>query len=196
MYDLIKYSKEAIILFIFPLVGLAFERILSKKQTLWVMGIAAVLLLPIITPYHYAIPYAFLTLLLIVLAAAFACYLKTVKKNGTKVWFAFIASVILFFLPEFFLYRDGPAGYRKVEKSWHVDNYSIDRIEHIWEHSFGSRPMKTYELSRYCVIPFVLKKLETVIDNDTTRSCDLVFTKAGVVFDKCNGAIMKKDSKP
>jgi hypothetical protein len=196
MYDLIKYNNESLILLlsIFPLIGLAFEYILSRKQTLWVMGIASVLFLTIITPYHYTIPYAFRTLLLVILAAAFACCLKTVKKNRTKIWIAFIASAILFFLPTPFPYRDSPAAYRQVEKSWHVDNYRIDRIDYIWEHSFGSSPLKTYELSKYCVIPFVLKKVETV--TDTSGSCYLEFAKSRIAFDKCNGTIMKKVPKP
>ena len=193
MYDLIKYGNEAFILFTFPLVGLVFERTLSKRQTLVIMGIAAVLFLPIITPYRYIIPYAFRTLLLIMLSAAFGCYLKTLEKNGTKVWISFITSAILFFPFAFFGYMDSFAGYQKVQRTWHVDDY---RVEYIADQGFAGRARMTYELSKYCMIPLLIRNVETIVDNDTTGSCLLEFAESRIVFDKCNGTVIKKMHKP
>lgn len=186
MYHFIDFGNEAFILFLFPLIGLVLQRMLSLKVTYWVLGIAFILFSPILLSYQYTIPYAFRTLLLIITSAAFALGLRSVKKTGIKILLSSLASVAIFFLFLASAFFSAFVGLKKVKKTWNISNY---RIELISQHGFAGEPVETYRLTRYTSIPLLIKHEETMYNNDRTGSCYVWFMKAGVVLDKCRGTV-------
>jgi hypothetical protein len=188
--DINHYGSQALILFTAPFIGLLLENSLTPKRAKWVMGIAFLLFSPIFFSYYYTIHYAFRLLALVIISTAFGLYLKTLEEMKTKVLQSVVLSVVLFLPLAFMTIIDSFRGDQRVVKTWHVHNY---RIEYIIEKGFSGKPLMTYDLSKYSFIPLLVKKVETIGDNDTDENCFLEFPETGIVFDKCNKTISKKN---
>lgn len=188
----IKYGNEGFILFLFPLIGLLFEKKLSNRNALWVIGISCLLLVPVFTPYHYVIPYVYRTLILVIVSAVFAICLKQLKRRKAKVWFSIIASAMLFITLGFFSFLDSFSGFQRVERSWRTGGY---KIEYVMAQGFAGGPLMTYELSEYTSIPLFIRNIDTFIDRDTAENCVLYFNRCKLFFNKCDGTILKTNNK-
>lgn len=186
IYDFSQYGNESFILFLFPLIGLLFESILSRRTTFWIIGISLLLLIPIFTPYTYVIPYAYRTLILITASASFTIFLRKLRKLSMKVMFSAILAVILFVVLLFFVFLDSFSGSQEVEREWYTGKY---KIEYIREHAFAGEPPRRYELSKYAFIPLLIRHMDTIVDRDTEGPCVLYFSNSKLHFNKCDGTI-------
>ena len=192
MHDFTQYGNEGFILFLFPLIGLLFERLLSRRNVFWIIGISFLLLIPIFTPYTYVVPYAFRTLILIMVSASFTVFLGNLGKRNVKVICAVILTVVLFVVLGFLSFMDSFSGSRRVERSWHTGRY---RIEYIVGQGFSGRPGLTYELSKYTLIPLLIRHIDTTVDSDTANSCVLYFSESELFFNKCDGTVTHKKTE-
>lgn len=81
---------------------------------------------------------------------------------------------------------DTMGGSQTTERKWKLDGY---QIEYIKDQGFAGGPLMKYELSKFTAIPIFIKKMETVVEDDTTKNCDIRFDKSKMVFNKCNGTL-------
>jgi hypothetical protein len=47
-----------------------------------------------------------------------------------------------------------------------------------------------YELSKFTMIPILMKKIETVVEDDSIKNCDIRFDISKIIFNKCNGTLL------
>ena len=170
--------------FIVPIIGLVIEAFLSKKVALYIFLLSCLLLSPNLIGYSYIIPWTNQIVALLGLSSAYSLCSWSIEKN--KITVAIIVSVSLFVLLGIGTFMKGFVGSKTVDKKWDIDEY---RIEYIRDQGFVGGPLMKYELHKYAMIPVLIKKKETVVDNDTTGSCKVIFVKSEIVFDKCSGSI-------
>ncbi|MFD1003486.1 hypothetical protein ACFQ21_29445 [Ohtaekwangia kribbensis] len=173
-----------LIYFIVPIVGLVIEAFLSRKVALYIFLLSCLLLSPNLIGYSYIIPGGNQVVALLGLSSAYSLCSWSIEKN--KITVAVIVSVFLFIVLSIGSFMKGFVGSKTVDKKWDIDEY---RIEYIRDQGFAGGPLMKYELHKYAMIPILIAKKETVVDNDTTGSCKVIFIKSEIVFDKCSGSI-------
>lgn len=188
---IIIHAKAALILVLFPLLGFQMEKHLTNRQAGYTAAIAAVLLIPVFTPYQYTIPYVFRILILVLAAAIFSFMLRDAETNRSKKRMTILNSVLLLIPLGFFYMLSSFAGYTEVDKTWKSNGY---RVEYIIDQGFAGGPGIYYKLSKYTTIPLFVRKLEVnVIESDSTfADCKMDFLESRVQFDKCAGTITKR----
>jgi hypothetical protein len=186
LYEFSEYGNESPPLFLFPLIGLLFESILSRRTTFWIIGISLLLLIPIFTLYSYDIPYAYGTLVLILASASFTIFLRKLGKLIIKVMFSVVAAGILFVVFLYLAFLESFSGSPRVERYWYTGKY---KIEYIREQGFAGEPLLTYELSKRAFIPLLIRHIDTIVDRGTVDPCVLYFSKSKLSFNKCDGTL-------
>jgi hypothetical protein len=99
---------------------------------------------------------------------------------------AILFSALLFAGLGFVAFLDSMAGSQKVQNSWRLKNY---KIEYIADQGFAGGALMKYELSKYWVIPILVKKVDYSVVGDTSNNCLIHFNKAKIDFNKCNLAL-------
>lgn len=181
-----QHGNQLFILFLTPLLGLVFDYTLSKKAIVYLLGTSALLFLPILMGYEYIIPYAFQALALTALSCLYCLYSRQITRGTPKLISALLIGGLAFIVLGHFAFMDSMSGYQKVEKSWRVNRY---KIEYIMDQGFSGRPLLTYEISKYGLVPIIRKKVDHTVDDDTTHSCIVHFTDIQMNFDKCKGTL-------
>lgn len=180
--------QNGFILFLFPLIGLTLEKIVSKKTAYLLMAVAFFFLLPIFTPWHYPFPYAYRILVLIICAAAYARWLQTsAYKRSTNIAISVIISTSLFFVLGIAGFIASFGGTRTVEYTWQHNNYRVQRLR---DQGFSGRALSIYQLGKYATIPVLIRDMEMVVIVDTTNSCVLHFEQSHIFFNRCDGTIL------
>jgi len=82
------------------------------------------------------------------------------------------------------------SGFIKTDKYWDNKKYVV---EYRRDQGFAGSPLMTYKLSKYGLIPFFIKHIETT-KADTLQSCNINFRVSGIVFNRCDGVI--KENMP
>jgi len=181
-----KHGNELLILFLIPIVGLAFDYFIKKKAAFYTLLVSFLLLIPIFSDYSYTTPYAFQILGLIFGGSLFYFLSTKIKRKAPKVVFAFVLSSLLFSGLGFFAFMDSMSGYQIVEKKWQINRY---KIEYIIDQGFSGRPLMKYEISRYFLVPILVEKIDQTVEDDSIKSCIINFPDAKLDFDKCNASI-------
>jgi hypothetical protein len=181
-----QHGNQLFILFLTPLLGLIFDYTLSKKAILYVLGASVILFLPLVWGYEYVIPYAFQALGLTALSCLYYFYSRQITRVTPKLISALLIGGLAYIILAYFAFMDSMTGYQKVEKSWRVNRY---KIEYVVDKGFSGRPLLTYEISKYGLVPIIRKKVDHTVDEDTTNSCIVRFTDIQMNFDKCKGTL-------
>jgi hypothetical protein len=188
MSNIIQFGQEAFIIFLFPIIGLIFDLKLSKKNLYLIILFSFLFIVPIFFSYWYVIPFAIRILILLLLSAFYALYIKTEDDEKFKIRTSWIFSLVLFLGFGFFAILDGISGYQKVIKVWRHDKY---KVEYILDQGFAGGPLMKYELSKYSFIPLLIKKIEVTIDSTKNGECSFLFKRSGISFNRCNGTLTK-----
>jgi hypothetical protein len=173
-----------LIYFIVPIVGLIIEAFISRKVALYIFILSCLFLSPNLIGYSYIIPWASQIVTLLGLSSAYSLCSRSIEKN--KITVAVIFSVFLFIVLAIGTFVKEFSGIRTIENKWDIGEY---RIDYIRDQGFAGGPLMKYELHEYAMIPILIEKKETVIDNDTTGSCEVFFVESKIVFDKCSSSI-------
>jgi len=183
MYFWIKHTTFIFLFFTVPLSGWLMNKYLPKNITLYLRVICIVLLLPILTGYNYIIEIAYGCFLYLILACTYSLKIEA-RQLDLKAVFKF--SLKLLAILGLITFMGKMAGIVVVENEWEFKNY---KVEYIRDQGFSGGPLMQYQLSQYGKIPGFIKPLDVVIDNDTARPCQINFTDAQIVFDRCEGTI-------
>lgn len=95
----------------------------------------------------------------------------TLAYTGTS---AAVLAVLTFYI--------GMMGIVTIEKEWELGEY---KVEYRVERGFSGGALKTYQLYQYAALPILLKHVDELTDNDTTRTCIIKFTYKDLKFNKC-----------
>jgi hypothetical protein len=180
------HGNQLFILFLVPVAGVILEYLLSRKATLYTLGISLFLLLPLFTDYNYTIPYAFQIAGLIALACLYSFYSKQIENKIAKFITMILISGLLFIILGYFAFMDSMSGSVETEQSWQVKNYKID---YVVDQGFAGGALRRYELSEYALIPLFIKKIDYSTETDSTNNCIIHFTSVKMDFNKCNHTI-------
>jgi len=174
------------ILFIFPLIGLFLEHNTAHSRIYWTLGISALLLIPIFTPWHYIIPYAYPILLLILLAAGYAVFLQMSDNQRVKTVMSVVITVMLFLILGFqnVVSSFAAGSNKRIVKKWTFKNYNV---EYTVDQGFAGHALIGYELSQHKFI--FSRHIESAMGKDTTTNCMIQFPVHKIRFDKCNGSL-------
>lgn len=175
-------GNELFIFFTFPIIGIGLDLLTSKRIIVYILVVSGILLAPILTGYSYLIDWLYQLFGLVFFSCLYALYSMQIEKRASKIILSVSSAMMLFFLLGFCAFMDSFSGNQRVIDSWKFDNY---KVEYIRDQGFAGGPLMKYELSKYAVIPIFVKKIETVTDIDTTRSCRVIFTHKNLVLDKC-----------
>lgn len=185
MEYLVYYGRQLFILVLFPFLGLALEIGLSSK-TIRIISIAAVvILIPILFGYNYTLSDAYRFLVLILLACLYSFFSRHIQKNTMKFVAAVLSAGLLLVILGYAYFIAIMAGSQTTEKKWKLNGY---QIEYIKDQGYTGHLMK-YELSKFTMIPILMKKIETVVEDDSINNCDIRFDKSKIIFNKCNGTL-------
>lgn len=171
--------SDFFILFLFPLLGLVFE-VFPKKVIRWLCVFCISILLPYIFGYQYIIPYIIQIGVLFLISGLYSLGIRNMSSG--KFIFSFTIFAFLLVTLGYITWVDAMAGYTQVDKTWQRERYKIDYVR---SQGFSGRPLLTYKLNKYAVIPLLYKTIETVVDEDTTNACQVIFPESKFVFDKC-----------
>jgi hypothetical protein len=172
---------------LFPFLGLALEIGLSSK-TIRIISIAAVvILIPILFGYNYTLSDAYRFLVLILLACLYSFFSRQIQKNTMKFVAAVLSAGLLLVILGYAYFIAIMAGSQTTEKKWKLNGY---QIEYIKDQGYTGHLMK-YELSKFTMIPILMKKIETVVEDDSINNCTIRFDKSKIIFNKCNGTLQK-----
>lgn len=174
------------VFFIFPLVGLVLDAFFETKKLLYALGCTCLMLVPAAVGYSYTFSWGLRFFCFVGLCCLYALFSKELEDDKRKKRSALLASGFLIFLLGCFAFIDSFSGSQTVEQRWKTQEY---KVEYIRDQGFAGGPKMTYELSKYSQIPFLIKKIETTVNRDTTQSCKVVFNDSKIVFDKCKGTI-------
>ncbi|WP_212006475.1 hypothetical protein [Chitinophaga sp. HK235] len=180
MHYLVRHQGFIFLFFTFPLLGWLIHQCFSKKTISYILCISLVLLLPALTGYSYVVDNAYGYLFYILLTFAYALIHKVTEYKFLPTG---IISLSLFLLCVFISFMGVVAGTITVERKWKLKGY---KIEYIRDQGFAGRPLMTYQLSKYAMIPIFLKHVDTKVDDDTTHTCWIKFADAGFNFNKCS----------
>lgn len=183
-----EHGTELFPLFLAPFIGLLLERKLSRRWLTGLLLTSAVLLLPLLAGYRYVVPYVDRILELLLAACVYAFCSAAIKNRAVKNTVALLSSGLAFCLLLFCAFMDGMSGYETVEGRWRSGRHVVEAIV---DQGFSGRPSRTYELSRYALVPLLLKTEGREWVSDTDKRCRIIFKDAGVEFDRCAGGIRR-----
>ncbi|MES2616694.1 MAG: hypothetical protein V4613_02385 [Bacteroidota bacterium] len=183
MIWLFEHGKQLFILFAFPLLGLAFDYMSTKKTIVYTLIISLILFSPILFGYSYIASWVYPLLGLMGLGSAYALYSRQIEAKTPKIISAAIISGLLFLILSFFMVMDVLSGSLTVENKWNINKY---KIEYQRDQGFAGGPLMKYELSEYGFIPIFIKKVEITEERDTVYQCEIPFVKSKIIFDKCD----------
>jgi membrane-bound ClpP family serine protease len=175
------HASQLFLLFPGPIIGLIFDFYVSRKVIISLLGIAVLLLAPLMAGYDYTIAYFAQTAGLLALGCLYYFVSLQIERSTPKIAVAFSLSAVLFFLLGFLAALDKLAGHQKVEKSWKIGSYNI---EYILDKGFAGRPSMYYKVSQYGPLPVLIKQVDVAAGEDT--SCVIHFTGIKKEFNKCN----------
>lgn len=180
------HGNQLFILFLIPVAGVIIEYLLSRKATVYTLGISLLLLIPLLTDYEYIIPYAFQIAGLIALGCLYSFYSKQIENKIAKFISMTLISGLLFIILGYFAFMDSMSGFVETEQSWQVKNYKID---YITDQGFAGGALRRYELSKYALIPLFIKKIDYSTATDSNNNCIIHFTSVKMDFNKCKNTI-------
>lgn len=188
MIWLIYNGKVIFWFFLFPILGLLFNLKLNKKTISRLLYLSILLFLPILTGYDYIIPHFYTFILFILLSCIWRFILNDFEKKRTKIILSSVITLILFVALGFILFISVMSGYKEVVNSWKIRNF---KIEYTKDQGFAGGALMTYEISKYSVIPFFIKKVDQTVDDDTTNKCIIHFNEIKLDFNTCNNQLSK-----
>jgi hypothetical protein len=184
-----QHGQQLLILFVFPLIGLALDFMAGKKKIVYTLGASGVLLSPALTGYSYIVDWAYTVLALVALSCVYALFSKQIESRMPKVISAIVISSVLLVALGWGAFMNAFMGFQLIENRWETKGY---RVEYIRDQGFAGRPLMKYELSRYGVLPIFIKRIDTAVDSDTTQNCHVNFVNSNLVFDKCSGTLNER----
>jgi hypothetical protein len=177
-----EYGNELLILFAFPLLGLVFDRWVPIRYTFYIALASLILLLPIFTGYFYIITWLYQFFALVLLGCLYSFLSKRIENRTTKTVISGCFSAVLFLGLAFFSFMDSFSGSQQAVNLYKNNDY---KVEYVTFQGFAGGPSLKYHLSKYTLIPVLIKKIETVRDIDTIQSCEINFVRSKVIFNKC-----------
>ena len=181
-------TVELLIISIFPILGLIFQYIFSRKQITKIIIVSAVILLPIVTGYDFVISWLYELCITTIIGGFFSYFLKGMNKNVHKTVTSLIVSILLFIILGFIAFLDAFAGYQEIEEKWTDNSYTV---EYIRDQGFAGGPLMKYEVYHTPLFGLYNKKIQTITHHsEKYKDCILIFEKAKVEFDKCNERII------
>ena len=179
MLFVIRYPELILLFCTVPLLAWIIRHSLDSKFVIYLLSIDIIFLLPILTGYTYVIDYAYLLLFYIALSCG---YSFVVRRSGKIFSSVVLPCIVLFGILGFVTFIAAMGGSINVEREWEIKGY---KVRYQRDQGFSGRPLMTYELYKYGVIPIFIKHVDTKVDDDTTNNCVVKFEYKNLNFDKC-----------
>jgi hypothetical protein len=189
------HYSQLFILFLTPVIGLYLDLLLGKKRTFYILGIVLFLLVPILFGYNYTEIAITKFLGLMSLGCLYSFISNQIKTRGTKIFLSISFTIVLLIFLGYYSFLDTMSGSQKVDKTWKINKY---KIEHIIDQGFAGRPAMNYEISKYSIIPILIKKLDISGVVDSLNKCIVHFKNVKIDFNECEKTLreLKQQSLP
>ena len=156
---------------------------IKEVKAIWcILGLCLVLLLPTLTGYNYENDNIDIVLMYLGASCLYFLIAKYAFDNLITRFTIVLFSGVGFLVFCISAFISGFTGTTTVENVWQLKGY---KVEYVRDQGWAGGPLMKYELYKYGYLPFLIKHVDTKVNNDTTNNCIVKFEYKNFSFDKC-----------